>query len=174
MYDSHASSSAAACGFDEDGVLDGVGTRVCVCGVCEGSLAIGNEGELELLSHFFCMNFVSHDVDMFGAGSDEDHALFFDHAREVGIFCEESDSGMDGVDGEEGSGFEESGNGEVAFCGRGSADADGVIGKANVHGLGVCGGVYGIDFDIEVAASANNSDGDFASVGDKDTFEHGV
>ena len=52
------------------------------------------------------------------------------------------------------------------------ADANGVIGKLNVHGINICLGIDGDRFHIEFTAGTNDPQGDFATIGDKNTFEH--
>ena len=62
---------------------------------------------------------------------------------------------------------------EVGFLAGGGADADGFVGELDVHRIDIGLGVDGDGFDIELAAGADDAEGDFAAIGDQDAFEHG-
>ena len=48
------------------------------------------------------------------------------------------------------------------------------VGEADVEALAVGGRVHGDGLDAELAAGADDADGDLAAVGDQDALEHGL
>ena len=62
---------------------------------------------------------------------------------------------------------------QVALGAGSGADADGLIGELDVHGVDVRLGIDGDGFDIEFLAGADDAEGDFTAVGDEDFAEHG-
>src|SRR5262245_64677978 len=79
---------------------------------------------------------------------------------------------MDGVALGCGRGGDERGNAEVALRGERRADVDSPIGEADVETVLVGGGVDGYCLDSELAAGADDADGDLAAVGDQNAREH--
>ena len=61
---------------------------------------------------------------------------------------------------------------EVAFRRIGGADAIGEVGELDVQGVLVGVGVDGDRLDAELLTGADDSDGDFAAIGDEDSLEH--
>ena len=53
-------------------------------------------------------------------------------------------------------------------------DADGLVGELDVHRIDIGLGIDGDGFDIELAAGADDAEGDFAAIGDQDALEHGT
>ena len=61
---------------------------------------------------------------------------------------------------------------EIRLAGRRRTDVVGVVGLAHVQGAAVHVGEHGDRFDAHLAAGADDADGDFTAVGDKNSFEH--
>ena len=61
---------------------------------------------------------------------------------------------------------------EIALGRRGGADAYRLVGEFDVFGFSVGFGIDHYRFDAEFAASALHAQGDLASVGNQDFFEH--
>ena len=81
---------------------------------------------------------------------------------------------MNGVAAGRGAGGDERGNVQVAL-GRGAAARwDGVVGQADVEGVAVGRRVDGDRLDAELAAGADDADGDLAAVGDQDALNTGA
>jgi hypothetical protein len=51
-------------------------------------------------------------------------------------------------------------------------DADGLIREMDMHGIDVRLGIDGDGFDIKLLAGANDTKGDFTTIGDEYFFEH--
>ena len=62
-------------------------------------------------------------------------------------------------------------NVEVALARGGRADADGLVGESHVQRFAVGLGVDGDGLDAELAAGADDAQGDLAAIGDQDFLE---
>ena len=91
-----------------------------------------------------------------------------DGPGEVGVLGEEAVAGVDGV-GAAARDRVEDGLGVEVALGRGlAAEGVGLVGEADVQGVAVEVGVHGDGGDAELAARADDPDGDLAPVGDQD------
>jgi hypothetical protein len=61
---------------------------------------------------------------------------------------------------------------QVALAARAGSDADGLVSEVNVHRIDIRFGINGDGFDIEFLAGADDAEGDFATIGYEDFFEH--
>ena len=93
------------------------------------------------------------------------------HLDEAGVLGEEAVAGMDRVRAGDAGGRQDGGNVEVAVLGRRRADADAFLGQADMHGLGIGGGVHGDGRNAQLAAGALDAKRDLAAVGDEDLLE---
>ena len=91
---------------------------------------------------------------------------------EAGILGEEAVARMDGLGAGDLAGGDDGGNVEIAVARRRRADAHALIGQAHMHGLLVGGRMDGDGRDAELAAGAQDAQGDFAAIGDEDLVEH--
>src|SRR5688572_1154609 len=67
---------------------------------------------------------------------------------------------------------DDAGDAEVTLFGRGGADADVVIGIADVKGIAVGLGMHGDGLDAHLLAGRDDAKGDLAAIGDEDFREH--
>jgi hypothetical protein len=79
---------------------------------------------------------------------------------------------MDGVGVGDGGRGQQCRRVEIAFRGRGLADAHAFIGEAHVHGVGVGGGMDRHGADSHFLAGAVYPQRDFTPVGNQDLVEH--
>ena len=61
---------------------------------------------------------------------------------------------------------------QVALGARAGPDANRMVSELHVHRVDIGFGVNSDRFDVEFTASANDAEGDFATVGNQDAFEH--
>jgi len=61
---------------------------------------------------------------------------------------------------------------EIAVLGRRRSDADALVGQAHVHRRPIGGRVHRDGLDAQFATGAQNTQRDFAAVGDEDFVEH--
>ena len=64
-------------------------------------------------------------------------------------------------------------NAQIAFGGGRLADANGLVGHLDVHGIGVDFRIDRDGADIQFLAGADDADGDFSAIGDQNFFKHG-
>ncbi|GBF25083.1 hypothetical protein MnTg02_00112 [bacterium MnTg02] len=62
---------------------------------------------------------------------------------------------------------------QIAFRGGRRADANALVGKAHMHGVGVGGRMNGDCGDSQLFTSPLNPEGDFAAICDEDFIKHG-
>ena len=109
---------------------------------------------------------------MRGRGTDEGQAVRLHHFGERGVFGEEPVAGMDGVRPGDGGGRQDRRHVEIGVARRRRADAHAFVGQADMHGLGIGGGMHGDRRDAHFAAGALDPQRDFAAIGDQDFVEH--
>ena len=102
-----------------------------------------------------------------GFGPDPDHAVAFDDLRELGVLRQEAVAGMDRVGMDDLGRRDDVGDVEIGF-GRGRRpDADGFVGKPDVHRVGVGGRMDRDGLDAHFVAGAVDAQRDLAAVGDQ-------
>ena len=170
--DLHAAAAAAGSSLDQHRVADvgrDVGRHPHRCDRRVGS---GNTGQAEVRRGPARGNLVAHQPDVPGLGSDEGQAVFRHDLREVGVFRQEADAGMDRVRPGDHGGRQDRGYVEVAVPRRRRPDAHALVGEPDMHGAGIGGRVHGNRLDPHLAAGPVNPQGDVAAVGDEDLLEH--
>ena len=167
----HAAATTAGGGLDHDGEadffrLDEGGFRVGHdAGAGGDGDAVGDGGGAG-------GGLVAHHGNDGGGRANEGDAGAGANFREAGVFRKEAVAGVDGIRaGDLGSG-DDAVDLKVGLLAGGGADADGFVGELDVHGIDVGLGVDGDGFDIQLAAGADDAEGDFAAIGDQDAFEH--
>ena len=108
---------------------------------------------------------------MLGLGADPDDVVQFDDLGELRILGEEAVAGVDGVGVDDLGGRNDVGDVEVGFGGRRRADADRLVGEADVHRVGVGGRMDGDGLDPDLVAGAVDSERDLAAVGDQELLD---
>src|SRR3546814_805338 len=108
---------------------------------------------------------------MLGLGADPDDVVELNDLGEAGVLRQETVTGVDGVGVADLGGRDDVGNVEVGFAGRGRAYADGLVGEADVHGVGIGGGMHCDRLDAHFMAGAMDTQRDLAAVGDPDLMD---
>ncbi len=163
----HAAAAAAARCLDQNRIADFLGAF----------LGFGNGGDFPVRprnnrnAQFCCGQFggdlVTHHADMFRRRTDKGKAVFFDHGGKVGIFRQEAVTRMDGFRPGDFGRRQDRRNIQIAVFRCGRADADGFVCQADMHGIGIGGGMHRDSFDAHFAAGALNTQRDFATVGNQ-------
>ena len=138
----------------------------------DAALRAGHDRNAELLRGALGLDLVAHQADVFGLRPDELHAVFGENFGKARILGQKSVAGMHGVGAGDLAGRQDGGNVEVAVLRRGRADADALVGKAHMHGVGVGGGMHGHRRNAELLAGAQHPQRDLAAIGDQDFIEH--
>ncbi len=111
---------------------------------------------------------------MFGLGTDEVQAVIVEDLGKARVLRQEAVARMHRVGAGDFAGRQDSGYVEIAIFGGRRANADALVGKAHMHGVGIGGGMHRDGFDAQLLAGAQDPERDFAAVGDEDFIEHGV
>ena len=108
---------------------------------------------------------------MLGLGADPDDVVGLDDLGEAGILAEEAVARMDRVGMADLGRRDDRRDVEIGFGGRRRADADRLVGEADVHRLGVGGRMDRDRLDPHFVAGAVDAERDLAAIGDEDLFD---
>ena len=108
---------------------------------------------------------------MLGLGADPDDVVAFDDLGELRVLGEEAVAGVDGVGVDDLGRRDDVGDVEVGFGRRRRADADGLVGEADVHRVGVGGRMDRDGLDAHLVAGAVDAERDLAAVGDQQLLD---
>src|SRR5262245_12275055 len=139
MGDLHAASSAAGSSLDQDWIADVGRDLLHLIKTGHGALRAGNDRQAEFLRGLLGLDLVAHEPDMLGARSDECDLMLFEDLGEAGILGEKAIARMHGVCARDLAGRHDLRNVEIAVLCRRTADTHALIGKANMHRVGVSG-----------------------------------
>ena len=103
---------------------------------------------------------------------DEGDVVLFEDFGEAGILGEEAVTGMHRVSAGDLAGGDDGRDIEIAVLGGRPADADALVGEADMHRVGVGGGVHGDGGYAELLAGTFDAKRDLSPVGDQDLVEH--
>ena len=115
---------------------------------------------------------VAQQLDDVRVGTDEPDVTRLADLGEVRRFRQESVAGMDRVGAGNLGGADDRRHVEVAVGAARRADADVLVGEADVQRVLVGLGVHGHGLDAELAARVDDAQGDLAAVRDQDFLEH--
>src|SRR5581483_2202897 len=169
--DLHAAAAAARRRLDEDRVAD-LGSeppRLDIVG--ELAVRAGHDRDAEADGCALGLDLVAHDADVFGARADEGDVVGGEDIGEAGVLGQEAVAGMHGGCARDLAGGDDLRNVEVGLARRRRADADALVGKPDMHGVGVGGRVDRHGGDAQFLAGAQDAERDLAAVGDQDLIE---
>jgi hypothetical protein len=158
--------------LDQDGISDLAGDLGRILGAVNAALGSGDARDAEALRRALRLDLVAHDPDMLRLGADERDVVVFQHLGEGRILGEEAVAWMHRIRAGDLAGGDQGGDVEVGIACHGRADADALVGEANVHGVCIGGGVDRDGCDAELLGGALDAKGDFAPIGDQDLVEH--
>ena len=163
------SAAAAARGLDDHGIADFRRNLARFLNRFDRAVGSGHERQAKGAGRFLGCDLVAHRADVFGLGADPLDVVRLDDLGELGVFGQEAIAGMDRIGMADFGGRNDVRDVEIAV-GRGrGADAHGMIGQTDMHGIGIGGGVHRDGFDTHFMSRAVNAQRDFAPVGDQDT-----
>ena len=175
VHHAHAAPAAAARRLDDHRVADGLGRALDDDRVIgQSAFRAGHARHAGLDHGLLGRDLVAHDADRLGTRSDEFEAAFLDPLGKVGVFAQETVTGVDGFGVGHLGGGNDGRHVEVALRRRSGADTDRLVGQFDVFGLAVSLGIHHHGLDAEFTAGALDTQGNFAPVGNQDLFEHGA
>jgi hypothetical protein len=165
--DLHAATAAAGRRLQDDREADalGGGDGLGRARQHAGAGQHGHAGRLHLLAG---ADLVAHHLHVDRVGPDEQHAALLHDLGELGPLRQEAVAGVDRVGAGQLGGGDDVLDVEVALGGLAGADAHGLVGEADVQGVLVGGRVHGDGLQAELAARADDPQGDLPAVGDQD------
>ena len=172
--DLHASATAAVGGLDRNRVAE-LGTEGVHLGRVGDQIGgTGHAGHADPLGRLAGGDLVAHHLDRLGPRADEGDAPLGDRSCEVGILGEEPIAGVDTVGSRRLDGVEDCLGVQVALGGGSAAQRVGLVGQTHVQRVSVEIGVDRHRTDAQVTAGPDDTNGDFATVGDQDLVEHAI
>ena len=118
------------------------------------------------------LGLVAQQLDDVRIGADEADVTGLADLGQVGALGEEAVAGMDGVGAGDLGGADDRRHVQVAVGAAGGADADVLVGEADVQRVLVGLGVDRDRLDAQLAAGEDDAQRDLAAVGDQDLLEH--
>jgi len=115
-----------------------------------------------------------HRTDRPGTGADEHQPGRRDLIDEIGVFGQKAIAGVNGLGAAGKGGGDDRIAAQIAFRGGGPTDMHRAVGHGHMAGTRVGVGMDGHGFHAHPAAGVDDAAGDFATVGDQDTAEHGL
>ena len=162
--DAHPFSAAAAGRLDDDRIADPLGDRDRLLGRLNHLVAPGHGWNLAGLGGLDRLVLLPAKVDNFGRRADEAYVAALTDLGEVRVFGQKSATGVDCLDVGDLCGRDNARDVQIAFAARGGADADGIIGEAQVQGIAVSLGIDRDRLDAQILARADNAQGDLATI----------
>jgi hypothetical protein len=169
VHHAHAAPAAAAGGLDDDRIADLAGDgHVLVHVIVERTAGTGHARDSGILHGADGLDLVAHQADGLGLRPDEHKAGLLHLFGEVGVLGQETIARMDraGV-GDLGCG-DDGRDVEVTQRTGPRADADGLVGHADMLEVAVGGRMHGHGPNAHRMTGAQDAQGDFAAVGDED------
>ena len=123
---------------------------------------------------FLGPDLVAHQPDMLGGRADKGDVVLLEDLGEAGVLGQESVTGMHRVGAGDLAGRDDGRDVEIAVFRGWAADADALVGEADMHGVGVRRGMHGDGGDAELLAGAFDAKGDLSPVGDQNLVEHRI
>ena len=164
----HAAPAAARCRLDDHRIADLGGDRARLVEVLDRAVAAGHQRQAEPARGALGFDLVAHRADVLGLGADPGDPVRLDDLGELGVFAEEPVARVDRVGVRDLGGRDDRRDVEVAVGGSRRADAHRVVGEADVHRIGIGGGVHRDRLDPHLVRRAVDAQRDLAAIGDQD------
>ena len=167
----NAATAAARTGLDEHGAADALSLGRRLLGAFE-QIAARHDGHARGGSRSARGILVAHTVDDLGRGADKRQTILVAVAHEARLFGKEAIAGMDCLCARLDGTGEHGVVVKVALGKTRATDAVGLVGELHVQRVRIGRGVDGDGLDAHIAARADNTNCDFAAVGDEHFVEH--
>src|SRR5690348_386102 len=170
-HHAHAAPAAAAGRLDDDRIADVAGDAdVFLDAVAQRATRAGHARHAGGLHRLDRLDLVAHQADHLGGRADEDEAGLLHLFGEIGALGQEAVARMDRLGVGNFRRRDDPRDVEVAVDRRPRADADRLVGQANVLQVAVHGGMHRHRLDAQTVAGAQYAQRDFAAIGDDDFF----
>jgi hypothetical protein len=173
LGDAHALATAAGGRLDDHGKADLLRELERLVRVLHGARRPRHDRHAHRRHRLARGGLVAHHADLLRRGADERDVGRGAGFRELRVLGQEAVARVDRVGAGDLGGRDDARDAQVRVARRRGADAHVVVGEAHVQGLAVRLGVDGDGLDAQLAARADDAQGDLAAVGDEDFLEHG-
>ena len=167
----NAATATARARLNEHGTANALGLGRRLLGTFE-QIAARHDGHARRGSRSACGVLVAHAVDHLGRRTDKSQAILVAVAYKARLLGKEAVPRMDRLCARLYGTGEHSIVVEVALGKTRTADAIRLVGKLHVQRVRIGRGINGDGLDAHIAARADNTDRDFAAVGDEHFVEH--
>ena len=167
----NAATATACTRLNEHGTANALGLGRCLLGAFE-QIAARHDGHARGSGRSACGVLVAHAVDHLGRRTDKRQTVLVAVAHEARLLGKETVARMDRLCPRLYGTGEHSIVVEVALGKTRDADAIRLVGKLHVQRVRIGRGINGDGLDAHIAARADNTDRDFAAVGDEHFVEH--
>ena len=168
----HAATTTARGRFHDDGVTDFACDLDCLFNVFDCIFGARKHGSAGATRHLLATHFVTEQRHRFRARSDELKTRVTTDFCKVRVLAEEAVSRMDRIGVRHFGGGDDAVDAQVALRTRSRTDADREVSLLKPRTLAVGGGIHTDSFDAERLGCANDAQGDFATICDKNSLEH--
>ena len=167
----NTATAAARTRLNKHGAANALSLGRCLLGTFE-QIAARHDGHARRGSRSTCGVLVAHAVDHLGRRTNKRQAILVAVAYEARLLGEKAIAGMNCLSSRLYGTGEHSIVVEVALGKTRTADAIRLVGKLHVQRVRIGRGINGDGLDAHIAARADNTDRDFAAVGDEHFVEH--
>ena len=172
-YQSHATSAATGHRFHQERIAELFGLQRQHSIALVSAQVTRSAGHARLQHALLGQRLVAHGGDRAGGWTDEDHACVHTRLRKGGVLAQEAIAGVNCISARFAGSIEDFFNFQIRLCGGRLADMHRLIGHRHMRGITVRIAVDGHGGVAQLACSANDAAGDFATVGDEDFAKHG-
>ena len=172
LHQGDTAAAAAGRRLEEDRIADLPGDRSGFDRVTHHTVGTWQHRNPEVSGLVARRHLVAHQANVFAARSDEGDAMFLDDLGKPAVLGQEAVPRMDGIGaGDLGSG-EDGRNIEIAVACRRRTDAHTLIGKADMHRVGVHFGMDCDGADTHFPAGPVDAKGHLTAIGDENLVKH--
>ena len=131
-----------------------------------------NTGHARLDHGLLGRHLVTHGADVFWRRPDELETTLFDPLGKIGVLAQKTISRVNGLGIRHLGGRDDGGHVQIGQRRRRGADAHGLLGQLDVLGVAVSLRIDHHSLDAQFMAGTLDTEGDFATIGDKNLFKH--
>ena len=172
LGNAHAFATTALRGLDHDREADLFGEGLGLRRVVYHAVRARNGGHIARHHRLARRSLVAHQADLVRRGADERQIGARTDLAEFGVLREEAVTRVNRLRARNFGRRNDARDVEIAVTGGRFADAHVFVREANVKRFSIGFGVNGDSLDAQLMTRANDTEGDFATIGDEDFFEH--
>ncbi len=170
----HALATATGAGLDEEWKPDALRFTLQPLRRLVVLVVTGNAQHTSGACHALALDLGPHGFDGAPVGADKGDGVCMAGIDQFQLFRKKTITGMNGLRAAGKRGRNDAVSAQIGVAGTGLANGDSVVGLCHVAAGSICGGIHGNSLDAQASATAHDSAGDLATVGDQQSVEHGI